>query len=72
MLQSERLLGRRIGCVAVLHEGDNLTRAVNVRYVFTHNTENAITMDRITMIPMPYKDTTSASGLRARKMKTVE
>ena len=57
--------------MTVLHEEDNLMRAVNVKYVLTNNTENAITMDRITVIPMPYKDTTSASGLRARKVTTV-
>ncbi len=67
-----------IGCVTVLHKevdeqsGNNSTVAVNVKYVLTHATENAITMDRITVIPMPYKDTTSASGLRKRKVKDVQ
>ena len=67
-----------IGCVMVIHNevdeesGNSITVAVNVKYVLTNTTENAITMDRITVIPMPYKDTTSASGLRKRKVKEVQ
>ena len=71
-----------IGCVTFIHnEVEELQggiecaeggMAVNVKYVLTNTTENAITMDRITVIPMPYKDTTSALGLRKRKVKDVQ
>jgi hypothetical protein len=67
-----------IGCVTVIHtevqehSGNTIQVGVNVKYVLTHSTENAITMDRITVIPMPYKDTTSALGLRKRKVKEVQ
>jgi hypothetical protein len=58
----------------VLHDeeipetGNKCTVAVNVSYVLTHVTENAITMDRITVITVPSEDSTSASGLRKQKV----